>query len=197
MKLKFLYGGTFVVLILTLLVSVRNQDDTSKDIADDEVTETIEKLVGENEGGKKEEVKDTSSISKAPIASDLLEGYGEKDRNPKKDISALNDLLATLRSEIRNMDTRFISTNEDIAEVLLGKNRFNLKFIAEDSKALNEKKQIIDRWGSPVLFHVETAKEIAIRSAGPDKEMFTADDLHRTPNGVMLSAEQNLKSDFR
>ncbi len=37
--------------------------------------------------------------------------------------------------------------------------------------------QLIDRWGSPFWFHPESATKIEIRSAGPDKELFTNDDI--------------------
>jgi len=36
---------------------------------------------------------------------------------------------------------------------------------------------LVDAWGTPYFFHQLAAMEMEIRSAGPDKVMWTADDL--------------------
>jgi hypothetical protein len=36
---------------------------------------------------------------------------------------------------------------------------------------------LVDRWGSPLWFHPENAFKMVIRSAGPDKSLFTPDDV--------------------
>jgi len=35
----------------------------------------------------------------------------------------------------------------------------------------------VDPWGTPYFFHQLSGKEMEIHSAGPDKMMWTADDL--------------------
>lgn len=46
--------------------------------------------------------------------------------------------------------------------------------------------QIVDRWGQPLWFHSNSANSTEIRSAGPDKQLFTSDDvvLNPSPEGL-------------
>jgi hypothetical protein len=41
----------------------------------------------------------------------------------------------------------------------------------------------VDRWQTPLFFHVSERSRIDLRSAGPDRQMWTEDDLHRRYNG--------------
>jgi len=36
---------------------------------------------------------------------------------------------------------------------------------------------VMDRWNTPYWFHANAATQVEIRSAGPDRNLFTADDL--------------------
>ncbi|MFN7562515.1 MAG: hypothetical protein ACK5TH_12100, partial [Prosthecobacter sp.] len=45
------------------------------------------------------------------------------------------------------------------------------------------------RWGSPFFFHVRDRSRIDLRSAGPDGEMWTTDDLHRRHDGEFFRGE--------
>ena len=44
-------------------------------------------------------------------------------------------------------------------------------------KGVNEKGELVDPWGTPYFFHQLSAMEMEIRSAGPDRIMWTEDDL--------------------
>jgi hypothetical protein len=54
---------------------------------------------------------------------------------------------------------------------------------------LNARGQLVDRWGSPLFFHVRDVSRIDLRSAGPDREMWTADDLHRRHDGEFFHGD--------
>jgi hypothetical protein len=41
---------------------------------------------------------------------------------------------------------------------------------------LNDKGELVDRWGTPYFFHQLSRDHMEIRSAGPDKVMWTQDD---------------------
>ncbi|GAB4173537.1 MAG: hypothetical protein Fur0032_13170 [Terrimicrobiaceae bacterium] len=41
--------------------------------------------------------------------------------------------------------------------------------------------QLLDRWGVPYHLHQMSSNDLDFRSAGPDRELFTADDLVSTP----------------
>jgi hypothetical protein len=52
--------------------------------------------------------------------------------------------------------------------------------------------QLVDRWGTPFWFHNNGPTRLEIRSAGPDKHLFTPDDIAHNPSppGLGVSPEQ-------
>jgi hypothetical protein len=70
-----------------------------------------------------------------------------------------------------------VGTNPEIAAALQGKNPKQINFLADSGLRLNGKGEIIDGYGTPFFFHQISAHEMEIHSAGPDKVMWTADDL--------------------
>ena len=42
--------------------------------------------------------------------------------------------------------------------------------------------QLVDRWGTPFWFHANGPGKLEIRSAGPDKQLFTPDDISHNPS---------------
>jgi hypothetical protein len=52
--------------------------------------------------------------------------------------------------------------------------------------------QLVDRWGSPFWFHANGPGRLEIRSAGPDKQLFTTDDIAHNPSppGLGVTPEQ-------
>ncbi|MCB1211999.1 MAG: hypothetical protein KDK97_21940, partial [Verrucomicrobiales bacterium] len=49
--------------------------------------------------------------------------------------------------------------------------------------------QLMDRWGSPFWFHSVSGAKMEIRSAGPDRQLFTGDDIIKNDSGVTGGAE--------
>jgi hypothetical protein len=71
-----------------------------------------------------------------------------------------------------------VGTNPEITAALNGGNLKQIRFIDEaDGLRINEKGELIDPWGTPFFFHQLSAKEMEIHSAGPDRVLWTADDL--------------------
>ena len=69
-------------------------------------------------------------------------------------------------------------TNPEITEALNGGNPKQARFINEESGLrINGRGELVDSWGTPFFFHQLSGTEMEIRSAGPDKRMWTADDL--------------------
>ena len=58
-----------------------------------------------------------------------------------------------------------------------GGNPKNVFFLDPNLSALNEHGELLDRWGSPFVFHSLKADLMDIRSPGPDRELWTKDDL--------------------
>jgi hypothetical protein len=104
--------------------------------------------------------------------------------SPASDIRADLQLVASVLDTFR---TNFpqggnpVGANAEITAVLTGANRLRLAFIAPDHPAINRDRELCDRWGTPFFFHAESATKMEIRSAGPDKKMWSADDVSFTP----------------
>jgi len=90
-------------------------------------------------------------------------------------------VLDKARVTIHNYHAAFgenpVGTNPEIAAALQGKNPKQINFLAESGLRLNGKGEIVDGYGTPVFFHQISGNEMEIRSAGPDKVMWTADDM--------------------
>lgn len=69
--------------------------------------------------------------------------------------------------------------NAQILNAISGNNPKKLVFIARNHPALNSSGALLDRWGTPYFFHFQSSQEVEIRSAGPDRDFYTADDLVR------------------
>jgi hypothetical protein len=48
--------------------------------------------------------------------------------------------------------------------------------------------RLVDRWGTPFWFHANGPGKLEIRSAGPDKQLFTPDDIAHQPSPPGLGA---------
>lgn len=71
-----------------------------------------------------------------------------------------------------------VGTNPEITKALEGGNPKQTHFIsAEDGMRINSQGELIDPWGTPYFFHQLSGTEMEIHSAGPDKVMWTQDDL--------------------
>ena len=91
-------------------------------------------------------------------------------------------VLENMRHAIRNYGSRFggnpVGTNLEIARALAGENPGQVNFMDADAGLrLNAAGELVDPWGTPYFFHQLSATEMEIHSAGPDKVMWTQDDL--------------------
>ena len=91
-------------------------------------------------------------------------------------------VLDNMRHAIRDYGAMFggnpVGVNAEITSQLSGHNPKQANFIRpEDGMRINEKGELVDPWGTPYFFHQLSGHETEIRSAGPDKIMWTADDL--------------------
>ena len=68
-----------------------------------------------------------------------------------------------------------VGTNAEIMAAVTGGNP-QATFGPPEGVALNDKGELIDRWGTPYFFHQLSRDQMEIRSAGADKVLWTADD---------------------
>jgi hypothetical protein len=78
-----------------------------------------------------------------------------------------------------------VGSNEDLTAILTGSNPLNGVVFPKDSPMI-VKGQIVDRWGTPYWIHPNSGARVEIRSAGPDQDLFTSDDLmlNASPGGL-------------
>lgn len=106
----------------------------------------------------------------------LSQQLNRPEQTPKDDLEILHTLLDGFRRS-KAWTNKPASENEEFIAPLCGKNPFRLVFITSDHPALNERGQLLDRWGAPYHFHRESGDHLHIRSAGPDGALFTSDDI--------------------
>ncbi len=71
-----------------------------------------------------------------------------------------------------------VGTNPEITAALSGKNPRQANFInPEAGMRINGNGELVDAWGTPYFFHQISGTEMEIHSAGPDRIMWTSDDL--------------------
>lgn len=91
-------------------------------------------------------------------------------------------VMENMRRVFRQYSSRFggnpVGTNPEITAALNGKNPKQVVFLnPEDGMRINDRGELVDNWGTPFFFHQLSATEMEIHSAGPDRKMWTPDDL--------------------
>jgi len=139
-----------------------------------------------------------TSATSAPSAPPQSRSENRKAETPESEPSHLADALGSPQSDIRadlrivadvldNFRSNFphdgnpVGSNAEITAALAGKNKLHLALIPPRHPAINKAGELCDRWGTPFFFHAESGTRMEIRSAGPDKKMWTADDVVLSP----------------
>ncbi len=113
-----------------------------------------------------------------PVIQQLADDLASKEQPPSRDLEIVNEFI-TLYS--RAFQGNPIGGNEDITAVLTGHNpRKGVLFPPNSPMIVNG--QLVDHWGTPYWFHPSSSSRMEIRSAGPDKNLFTADDIIINPS---------------
>ncbi len=91
-------------------------------------------------------------------------------------------VLENMRRAINEYGTLFggnpVGNNAEITAALKGGNPRQINLIdGKPGLRLNDQGELIDPWGTPYFFHQLSGNDTEIRSAGPDKTMWTDDDL--------------------
>ena len=124
-----------------------------------------------------------------PIGAAILKEYADPATKPEHDLALMSHALDNFSLLVKGDNPLPLGANEDIAVALRGKNKARLRFLPDDSPVFDSQGRLIDRWGSPLYFHANARDRLDIRSAGPDKQMWTADDLHRRHDGSFLRGD--------
>lgn len=110
-----------------------------------------------------------------------LDQLNQPGASVTNDLRILRDLFFHYQIVVKDPSGNPAGTHEEIVRALQGRNRARLAFLPAQHPALNEKGQLVDRWGTPYFFHALGSTRMEIRSAGPDGKLFTADDALLSP----------------
>jgi len=108
--------------------------------------------------------------TRSPLADQLL----APDGDTRRDLAIVGTLLAHFRGEFHEMP---VGNNAEITAALAGDNARAYAPLPPDHRAINAQGEIVDRWGTPLFFHQQSAEQMEIVSAGPDRRRFTPDDV--------------------
>jgi hypothetical protein len=126
----------------------------------------------------KTQISDPKPPPEAP--SDLARDLNSPTTDIQADLRLVLDLLGTFRSNFPR-DGNPTGSNAEITAALTGQNKLRLAVIPPRHPAINGAGELCDRWGTPFFFHAESATRMEIRSAGPDRTLWTPDDVHLAP----------------
>ena len=110
-----------------------------------------------------------------PVAETTKQLHSPKIE-PQEDLHIIEGLIEFYR-RIYN-ENPVAGVNEDVVEALIGYNAKKVGLIPDNHPAIDERGRLIDRWGTPYIFHAISGKHMQIVSAGPDLKTGTADDLY-------------------
>jgi len=70
-----------------------------------------------------------------------------------------------------------VGTNAEIMKSVMGGNPKGAVLGPPDGQGINADGELTDRWGTPYFFHQLTKDLMEIHSAGPDRKMWSTDDI--------------------
>jgi hypothetical protein len=108
-----------------------------------------------------------------PIPAEITGGQRARLREQ------IDDLQNALRSYREELGWNPVGTNSEITRALLGDNLKLVSIPIPAGSSVNENGELCDSLGTPYFFHQLAQEHIEIRSAGPDRELWTGDDVQR------------------
>ena len=117
-----------------------------------------------------------------PMLQARADQLHETDQPPERDLEIISEFLQTYG---RARGGNPIGGNAEITAALTGSDGHQGRVYPPIHRTIKDG-QLTDRWGTPYWFHPNSGNEMEIRSAGPDKELFTQDDfvLNPSPSGL-------------
>jgi hypothetical protein len=103
------------------------------------------------------------------------------------DVEAVSQILEEYRRAFGAMPVG--EQNEEIVRRLQGENPLGIAVLPKSHPALNANGELLDRWGTPYRFHPESFWLMTVRSAGPDKRMWSNDDILSTMEEGLASLQ--------
>lgn len=160
-------------------------------------------IQAETNGVNKKEVGIQPSIASATLPSQAIRGSAtaavdvehqkmadelhNQENPPERDLEIVQQFLTLYGKAFKEgMPT---GDNRDITAALIGVADVTRpgQLFPRNHRAIRDG-QLIDRWGTPFWFHPNSSSQMEIRSGGPDKQMFTQDDVILNPSPAGFGA---------
>lgn len=94
-------------------------------------------------------------------------------------LDAIDNLEFTFRDFANALGGNPVGTNAEITAALLGDNAKQIKLSIPEGSTKNSQGELCDPWGTPWFFHQLSGTKMELRSAGPDRALYTDDDFVR------------------
>jgi hypothetical protein len=121
----------------------------------------------------------------SPLAAELNAPTG----NAAHDVETLHALLRQYLRHLHQQQGLPIGNDTDLARALTGHNPMHLIVIPANHPAITSDGHLRDRWGTPYFIHPRGNDAFEIRSAGPDRKLFTMDDVVENPLQKKIETE--------
>jgi hypothetical protein len=108
--------------------------------------------------------------------SPLADTLNSPATTARDDLLALERMLALYRERFGAYPA--FGDNAQLVNALAGANPARLGLLPRDIPAIDTATgQLLDRWGEPYHFHALSRHALELRSAGPDRQLYTDDDV--------------------
>jgi hypothetical protein len=130
-----------------------------------------------------------STMSLDPMHQSMADELHAETTPPERDLEIIRDFITIYG---RAAGGNPVGDNADITAALTGTQYPGQRgqVFPRGHRAIRSG-ELIDRWGTPYWFHPNSGSQMEIRSAGPDRQLFTQDDvvLNPSPAGFGASLE--------
>jgi hypothetical protein len=114
------------------------------------------------------------SMNDQSMVSPMARRLSAPDSTPEEDLVVLSEMFEYYC--LGNDGQIPTGTNLEITQAFIRKDSLGLAFIGADHTSISSAGELVDRWGSPYVFHAQSSQRMEVRSAGPDRQMHTMDD---------------------
>lgn len=120
----------------------------------------------------------TTIAAMDPSVREMSVNLNSEETSPEDDLATVQEILDLASRATGGHPS---GENGDITAALVGSGEG--AFLPKNHPAIRDG-ELLDRWGTPYWFHPVDRNTTEIRSAGPDRELFTSDDVVLNDSGV-------------
>jgi len=143
-------------------------------------------LVNQNPGTVALIASNFARVQPAQVEPDTAAKMSAAPAGPAQPLQFTNFAAATVLENVRRAVRQYgemfggnpVGDNAEITAALAGENPRHINFLNVDAgMRQNGNGELVDPWGTPFFFHQISGTEMEIHSAGPDRILWTIDDL--------------------